>query len=187
MFPSLGFGAKVPPNNKVSHEFFLSLDPSRPFCAGLQGIQEAYQSALNCVELYGPTNFCPIIKHVAKFAEAYRQDPSNYFVLLIITDGLITDFEETKALLRSVSMLPMSIIIIGVGDEDFSEMEELDGDDVKPRTGSRDIVQFVELRKFLLPAGGWSHELLAKSVLAEVPGQLTAWMKNAGFTPRQRV
>jgi len=186
MFPSLGFGAKVPPTNQVSHEFFLSLDPSRPYCAGLGGILEAYQTALNCVQLYGPTNFCPIIRHVATFAEAYRQDPSNYFVLLIITDGLITDFEETKALLRNVSMLPMSIIIVGVGDEDFSEMEELDGDDAKPRSGSRDIVQFVELRRFLLPSGGWSHELLAQSVLAEVPGQVTAWMRSAGFTPRER-
>jgi len=185
MFPSLGFGAKVPPNNQVSHEFFLSLDPSRPFCAGLEGILSAYQTAVNSVQLYGPTNFCPIISHVAKFAEAYQQDPSNYFVLLIITDGLITDLEETKALLKRVSMLPMSIIIIGVGDEDFSEMEELDGDG-KPRKNSRDIVQFVELRKFLLPGGGWSQELLAQSVLAEVPAQVTGWMRSAGFTPRER-
>merc|ERR1719204_2332509 len=29
----------------------------------------------------------------AQVAEAYQHDPSNYFVLLIITDGLITDFE----------------------------------------------------------------------------------------------
>lgn len=185
MFPSLGFGAKVPPNNQVSHEFFLSLDPSRPFCAGLGGILEAYQRALNSVQLYGPTNFCPIIRHVAKFAEAYQQDPSNYFVLLIITDGLITDFEETKALLKRVSLLPMSIIIIGVGEEDFSQMEELDGDD-RPRKDTRDIVQFVELRKFLLPGGGWSQEVLAQSVLAEVPGQVTTWMKRTGFQPRER-
>ena len=187
VFPSFGFGAKVPPNNQVSHEFFLSLDPSRPSCAGLEGILEAYQTALNCVQLYGPTNFCPLIRQVAKIAEQHREGISNYFVLLIITDGLITDFEETKALLRSVSMLPLSIIIVGVGDEDFSEMKTLDGDHAEPRVDSRDIVQFVELRRFLLPDGGWSHELLAKSVLAEVPGQVTAWMKIAGFTPKERL
>jgi hypothetical protein len=82
-------------------------------------------------------------------------------------------------------MLPMSIIIIGVGDEDFSEMEELEGDR-KPRKDWRDIVQFVELRNFLLPGGGWSHELLAQSVLAEVPGQVRSWMKSIGCTPRER-
>ena len=84
-------------------------------------------------------------------------------------------------------MLPLSIIIVGVGDEDFSEMKTLDGDHAEPRVDSRDIVQFVELRRFLLPDGGWSHELLAKSVLAEVPGQVTAWMKIAGFTPKERL
>ena len=80
----------------------------------------------------------------------------------------------------------MSIIIVGVGDEDFSEMEELDGDEEKRSKDSRDIVQFVELRKFLLPGGGWSKHMLGLSVLAEVPGQVTAWMKASGFTPRGR-
>lgn len=186
MFPALGFGARIPPDNRVSHEFFLTLDPANPFCAGLSGLLAAYQAALNSVQLYGPTNFAPVIRHVAKFAEAYQHDPSNYFVLLIITDGLITDFDETKALLRNISRLPMSIIIVGVGDEDFSEMEELDGDEDKRRHKSRDIVQFVKLEKFLLRSGGWSKELLGRAVLAELPGQVTAWMKSSGFSPRQR-
>ena len=44
MFPGLGFGAKVPPNNNaVNHEFFLNLDPvnpggGNPFCNGVDGI-----------------------------------------------------------------------------------------------------------------------------------------------------
>merc|ERR1719411_1919349 len=164
----------------------LELSPARPFCAGLTGVLAAYQAALNSVQLYGPTNFSPVIRHVARFAEAYQHDPSNYFVLLIITDGLITDFDETKALLRRISRLPMSIIIVGVGDEDFSEMEELDGDEEKRRNDSRDIVQFVKLEKFLLRGGGWSKELLARAVLAELPGQVTAWMKSSGFSPRAR-
>ena len=71
------------------------------------------------MSLYGPTNFRPVINHVAQFAKAY-QNGQQYFVLLILTDGIITDFEETKAAIVSASELPMSIIIIGVGDEDFS-------------------------------------------------------------------
>ena len=123
---------------------------------------------------------------MAKFAEAYQHDPSNYFVLLIITDGLITDFEETKALIRNISTLPISIIIVGVGSEDFSEMEDLDGDDARKRKKSRDIVQFVKLEEFLLPGGRWSKEALGRAVLAELPGQVTAWMKSSGFSPRER-
>lgn len=51
----------------------------------------------------------------------------------------------------------------------------------------RDIVQFVQLRKFLPPHRELSDEdleiakaKLAKEVLFEVPGQLTSYMKSKG-------
>jgi hypothetical protein len=189
MFPALGFGARVPPSGQVSHEFFLSLDPQQPYCHGIDGVLAAYYNSLYNVQLYGPTNFSPVIRHVARFAEVYKSDPSNYFILLIITDGIITDLDETKRSIIAASSLPLSIIIVGVGGEDFSAMDELDSDDQLLRSGSlvaqRDIVQFVELRKFLHKNGTWSKELLAKEVLAEIPDQLLSYMKSKGFEPPQ--
>jgi uncharacterized protein (TIGR02145 family) len=49
-------------------------------------------------------------------------------ILLIITDGEITDMDNTKAAIVRASSAPMSIIIIGVGGANFSSMQELDGD-----------------------------------------------------------
>jgi hypothetical protein len=46
------------------------------------------------VQLYGPTNFAPVINHVASIAKN-RRDGSGYFILLILTDGVITDMPET--------------------------------------------------------------------------------------------
>jgi len=188
MFPALGFGARIPPNGEVSHEFFLNLSGENPFCNGIDGLLSAYYNSLYNVQLYGPTNFSPVINHVAQFASAYESDPSNYFVLLIITDGIITDLEETKRSIIKASKLPLSIIIIGVGEEDFSAMDGLDSDDRLLRCGglvaARDIVQFVELRKFL-QGGGWSKDLLAKAVLAEIPAQLSGWMKLKSLKPRK--
>lgn len=37
MFPALGFGARIPPHGNVSHEFFLNLHASDPYCAGIEG------------------------------------------------------------------------------------------------------------------------------------------------------
>jgi len=186
MFPSLGFGARIPPTGQVSHEFFLNLSPDNPYCTGVEGILQAYLTSLQTVTLYGPTNFSPVINHVAKFANAY-QDGRQYFVLLIITDGIITDIDETKNAIVNSSNLPMSIIIVGVGQEDFSAMEYLDSDQAMLRSGgrvaSRDIVQFVELRKYVNPGGSWNKEMLAKSVLAEVPKQLVDWMTMRGVKP----
>merc|ERR1712130_242610 len=32
LFPALGFGARLPPDGRVSHEFFLNLSPTSPYC-----------------------------------------------------------------------------------------------------------------------------------------------------------
>jgi hypothetical protein len=46
-------------------------------------------------------------------------------ILLILTDGIITDLEQTKEAIVAASKLPLSIIIIGVGEADFSAMVAL--------------------------------------------------------------
>ena len=60
----------------------------------LSGVLEAYRNCIRQVQLYGPTNFSPIINHVARFASTYR-DGSGYFILLILTDGVISDMPQT--------------------------------------------------------------------------------------------
>uniref|UniRef100_A0A669BFE9 Copine-3 n=1 Tax=Oreochromis niloticus TaxID=8128 RepID=A0A669BFE9_ORENI len=186
MFPAFGFGAQIPPTWQVSHEFPLNFNPSNPFCAGVEGVVEAYRSCLPQVKLYGPTNFSPIINHVACFAKQALQQTTaaQYFVLLIITDGVITDMDETRNAIVNASRLPMSIIIVGVGGADFSAMEFLDGDDGRLRslTGEaamRDIVQFVPFRQFQ----NAPKEALAKTVLAEVPGQLVDFFNTMKLSP----
>lgn len=44
--------------------------------AGVQGIVEAYRMSLPQVRLYGPTNFSPIINHVARIAAGAAQQPN---------------------------------------------------------------------------------------------------------------
>ncbi|XP_064254980.1 copine-5-like isoform X11 [Passer domesticus] len=144
MFPALGFGAKVPPDGHVSHEFPLNGDASNPACHGIAGVLEAYQRSLRHVQLYGPTNFAPVVNHVARSA-ATVLDGSQYFVLLIITDGVISDMAQTKEAIVNAAKLPMSIIIVGVGQAEFDAMVELDGDDIRissrGKVAERDIVQ----------------------------------------------
>uniref|UniRef100_A0A673BLJ9 Copine-3 n=1 Tax=Sphaeramia orbicularis TaxID=375764 RepID=A0A673BLJ9_9TELE len=186
MFPAFGFGAMIPPTWQVSHEFPINFDPSNPFCAGVEGVAAAYQQCLPQVKLYGPTNFSPIINHVAQFGRQAleQQTASQYFVLLIITDGVITDMDQTRSAIVNASRLPMSIIIVGVGGADFTAMEFLDGDDgiLRSATGQpamRDIVQFVPFRQFQ-NAG---TAALAQSVLAELPDQVASFFNLFGLKP----
>uniref|UniRef100_A0A8B9I8J4 Copine family member 9 n=1 Tax=Anser brachyrhynchus TaxID=132585 RepID=A0A8B9I8J4_9AVES len=144
LFPAYGFGAKLPPDGKISHQFPLNNNEDNPSCAGIEGVLESYLQSLRTVQLYGPTNFAPVINQVAGTA-AQVTDGSQYHVLLIITDGVISDMLQTKEAIVTASALPMSIIIVGVGPAEFDAMEELDGDEVRVssrgRYAERDIVQ----------------------------------------------
>lgn len=183
MYPALGFGAKVPPTWQVSHEFAINFNNSNPFCAGVQGIIDAYRNCIYQVELYGPTNFTPVINHVARFAQNSMATCSNYFVLLILTDGVVSDMNETRRAIVQASRLPMSIIIVGIGHADFSAMDFLDGDNGRlyAPDGSyaeRDIVQFVPFYKYEM-----SPALLAKEVLAELPQQVVQYFISRNILP----
>ncbi|XP_069489751.1 copine-5 isoform X5 [Ambystoma mexicanum] len=188
MFPALGFGAKIPPDGRVSHEFPLNGNSDNPHCNGIEGILEAYHRSLKTVQLYGPTNFAPVVNHVANYAAAV-QDGSQYFVLLIITDGVISDMAQTKEAIVNGAKLPMSIIIVGVGQAEFDAMVELDGDDIRissrGKLAERDIVQFVPFRDYIDRTGNHvlSMARLAKDVLAEIPDQFISYMKARGIKP----
>ncbi|GLD70118.1 copine-4-like isoform X2 [Lates japonicus] len=187
MFPAFGFGARIPPDYKVSHDFAVNFNEDNPECAGIQGVVEAYQSCLPKLQLYGPTNIAPIIQKVANSAsqEVHTKEAMQYFILLILTDGVITDMADTREAIVQASHLPMSVIIVGVGNADFSDMQMLDGDDGILRSPKgepvlRDIVQFVPFRNFKHA----SPAALAKSVLAEVPNQVVDYYNSKGIKPK---
>uniref|UniRef100_A0A8B9LQR7 Copine Vb n=1 Tax=Astyanax mexicanus TaxID=7994 RepID=A0A8B9LQR7_ASTMX len=173
MFPALGFGAKLPPDGRVSHEFPLNGNIENPYCNGIEGILEAYHQSLKTVQLYGPTNFAPVVNHVARY-------------VLQVTYSTIVDIYMTK---KTGAKLPMSIIIVGVGQAEFDAMVELDGDDIRissrGKLAERDIVQFVPFRDYMDRTGNHvlSMARLAKDVLAEIPDQFISYMKSRGIKP----
>lgn len=90
---------------------------------------------------------------------------------MIITDGIINDMDKTIDQIVRGSSLPLSIIIVGVGEADFSSMDILDSDDDLlyskryKKYMSSDIVQFVPFSEFKN-----DPRLLAKETLEEIPG-----------------
>ena len=129
---------------------------------------QLYRTTLPTISLSGPTYFAPIIQLQLNIM-ATRQTQSNmYSILLIVTDGEIHDMAKTKDLLVHASQLPLSVIIVGVGKEQFGMMRELDSDGTLLRATNgqsavRDIVQFVKYEDFP------NVEKLSEEVLKEIP------------------
>uniref|UniRef100_A0A3P9MZW5 Copine family member 9 n=1 Tax=Poecilia reticulata TaxID=8081 RepID=A0A3P9MZW5_POERE len=174
LFPAYGFGAKLPPDGKISHAFPLNGDSDQPNCVGIEGVLEAYFQTHRNLTFYTESHHFKLM----------------YFVLLMITDGVISDMVQTKEAVVNAASLPLSIIIVGVGPAEFDAMEELDGDEVRVssrgRLAERDIVQFVPFRDYIDRSGNQvlSMARLAKDVLAEIPDQLLSFMKSRGIEPR---
>lgn len=142
-----------------------------------------YKNALTHVELAGPTYFAPLIEETMKLAYNCKQQGSNtYQTLLILTDGEIHDMDRTIDLIIQAAQLPLSIIIVGVGNADFSNMNKLDGDNGLYGSNGvrcpRDLVQFVPFRDVKM-----NGDILAKELLAELPGQLVQYMSMIGKPP----
>eukprot|EP01083_Nonionella_stella_P083739 231607_1 len=184
-----GFGANLAPMGKqISHCFNLTLRANEEEVDGINGLCEAYTNCLQKVQLYGPTYFSEILNNAAaKSIGVCNQNSQTYNILLIITDGVINDMQRSINAIVDATRLPLSIIIIGVGNANFDNMEILDADDNPLRHSEthrymqRDIVQFVpfnEFKKLHMSA-------IAKETLEEVPGQVTSFMAMHNIQPNQ--
>jgi len=184
-----GYGAKFFKRSKVEFDCALTGDQNAPYVLGVSGILHAYSNALQTVEIWGPTNFAPIIRKITDTARAglppkYGNAPlARYYILTIITDGEISDMESTKKAIIEASDAPLSIIIVGVGKSSFASMIELDGDEnrlcVNGKYAERDIVQFVPLSKYVD-----NPSLLACETLAEIPNQVIEFARLYKYKPQ---
>ena len=180
-FPVYGFGAIIKGQNEPNFCFNINFQ-NNPEIYTIDGVIREYRNSFNNLILYGPTYFSPlIIKAIERIK--IENDPLKYHILLIMTDGIIDDMQQATDALVEASFLPLSVIIIGIGNDDFTKMIELDGDD-NPLTNSkgvkrmRDLVQFVPFNKYK-----YDPNKLAEQVLEEVPRQIIEYYTMNNIDP----
>ncbi|KAA3682293.1 uncharacterized protein DEA37_0013266 [Paragonimus westermani] len=102
LFPAYGFGSRLSSGGKLSNKYPLSGDTNNYFCKGMAGVLEAYRRSFEAVHISGPVCFSPIIRDVSDTAKRSK-DTENYYVLLILTNGSVDDWIETKKAVIEVS------------------------------------------------------------------------------------
>jgi len=183
LFPVYGFGAIINSSDiKLASMCFNLNFENEPDIYTIDNIIKTYHDCLKKDKLTfaGPTEFAPIINKVISKIEKKQLE---YQILMILTDGVIDDLQETIDALVKGSFYPLSVIIIGIGDADFKNMEILDGDNV-PLISSigekrmRDLVQFVPFNKFKN-----DEKKLSNEVLEEIPRQITEYYSMNNLSP----
>jgi hypothetical protein len=166
-----GFGAKF--GGEVRHVFQCGLTKT---VNGVDGIITAYKSMFqNDLTMSGPTDFRSVIQAAAVRARKNHLSATEnsvlYTVLLVITDGIMDNLQETQQKLAAYSEMPLSIVFVGVGRSDFRQMHELCG-----ISGRRCNTTFVDFRRH-------QHDpsALGEAALQNVPAQLCEYMDMRGF------
>ena len=186
LFPVFGFGAIINASNDKRSSMCFNLNLTNdPNIKTIDNILKEYRNCLikRKLTFSGPTKFAPLLKTVISRIDKYNI--YEYHILMILTDGVINDLQETIDILVEASVLPLSVIIIGIGRANFKEMNILDGDDVplvssKGKIRARDLVQFVPFSKFKNEG-----KKLAMEVLAEIPRQIVEYYRFKNLNPIQ--
>ena len=114
-----------------------------------------------------------------------------YTILLILTDGTINDQKRVKEQIVRASKLPVSVIIIGIGNpaDNFKFMRELDADkepliariNGKVCAQTRDCVQFLACNEL-----NNDPEKITRELLREIPDQITAYFDGQALIPGEK-
>ena len=172
-----GFGAILPEQKEICHCFPITLAAdNNPNIKGIHNIVKCVQDIVPKLTFSEPTLFAPTLSVIFNTIRSVGNKGLSYHVVLLLTDGVIDDMDDTIDEIVNAATLPVSIVIVGVGDADFTNMDILDCDNgfltskKTGKTSNRDIVQFVPFKKVNNDA-----KLLAEMVLEELPGQVEGY------------
>ena len=125
----------------------------------------------------GPGYLKPLIQKATFRTVKSSRRRQCYTVLTVFTAGDIVDLEESVDLICTAAEdAPISLVIVGVGNRDFSEIAKLCGDEngrLRDSRGipiAREIVTFVSFKQFQ----GNAAEVIA-AALKEVPEQFVEY------------
>eukprot|EP01129_Flabellula_baltica_P013463 TRINITY_DN624_c0_g1_i2.p1 TRINITY_DN624_c0_g1~~TRINITY_DN624_c0_g1_i2.p1 ORF type:complete len:249 (-),score=55.71 TRINITY_DN624_c0_g1_i2:218-964(-) len=117
LIPCYGFG-DISTQDRGVFDFYENGQP----CHGFEEAMFRYNQITPHIQKSGPTSFAPLIK---KAIEIVKEEKS-YHILIIIADGQVTEEKPTIDAIVEASQYPLSIVVIGVGDGPWDQMENFD-------------------------------------------------------------
>ncbi|KAK1383864.1 RING-type E3 ubiquitin transferase [Heracleum sosnowskyi] len=178
LIPCYGFGDASTHDQDV----FSFYPEDGRYCNGFEEVLSRYREIVPHLRLAGPTSFAPIIEMAMTIVE---QSSGQYHVLVIIADGQVTRSVDTEGgqlspqeqktvdAIVKASNLPLSIVLVGVGDGPWDMMKEFD-DNIPARVFDNfQFVNFTEIMSKKLSTSRKETEFALKALM-EIPSQYKA-------------
>nr|XP_025672374.1 E3 ubiquitin-protein ligase RGLG4 isoform X2 [Arachis hypogaea] len=177
LIPCFGFGDATTHDQEV-----FSFHSDHTPCHGFEEVLACYQKIVPNLKLSGPTSYAPVIEAAIDIVE---KNHGQFHVLVIIADGQVTrsvntedgelspQEQKTIKAIVDASEYPLAIILVGVGDGPWEDMQKFD--DKIPARGF-DNFQFVNFTGIMSKNIGPSEKeaAFALAALMEIPFQYKA-------------
>ncbi|RWR97013.1 14-3-3 protein [Cinnamomum micranthum f. kanehirae] len=162
LIPCFGFGDASTQDQDV-----FSFYPDERQCCGFEEVLKRYREIVPHLRLAGPTSFAPIVE----------------MAMTIVTRSVDTEHghlspqeQNTVDAIVRASDYPLSIILVGVGDEPWDIMREFDDNFPSRAFDNFQFVNFTEIMsKNMPPSRKETH--FALSALMEIPSQYKATLE----------
>ena len=181
LFPVYGFGAITDINNQAPNMCFNINFKNNPEIYTLDDVINQYHNCLKILSLSEPIKFSPLIKKEIEMIKS-ENNLLIYHVLMILTSGSLTDLNDTVDAVIDASYLPFSLIIIGIGNDDFKKMMEFNINTIPSNKKRilRDSVKFVIFNAY-------KHNIseLRKKVFEDIPNQMVEYYSKIKIYPNQ--
>jgi len=179
-----GIGAKPSGCQEPGKNFTLSGNPADPYINRLERLKGIVNGLGNVETL--SSLYEPIIEKAVKLAKQSKATGSKeYVVAVILTKGAIHDVETTLKSLLGCDVLPISILILGIGEKRFDKLElfEKEGFFLTVEKLKRTFVHFYKSGSFD------GVETMLEESLKEIPSQFLEYMRNSDITvgPKKKV
>ncbi|XP_020100010.1 E3 ubiquitin-protein ligase RGLG4-like isoform X1 [Ananas comosus] len=177
LIPCFGFG-----DSTTHDKYVFSFHPDNSPCQGFEEVLACYRKIVPHLILAGPTSFAPIVEAAVDIVE---RTGGQYHVLVIIADGQVTRSINTSAgelspqekntidAIVMASSYPLSIVLVGVGDGPWEDMQKFD-DKIPAR--DFDNFQFVNFTSIMTRniSQEQKEAAFALAALMEIPIQYKA-------------
>ena len=171
-----GFGDVITQDSSV----FNIKGEGRAAYSDFREVLVRYNEVVKDVVLSGPTSFAPIIRRSMRHV---KESGNKFHILVIIADGQMEVEGPTVSAIIEASKLPLSIVLVGVGDGPWDIMEEFD-DHLPGR--KFDNFQFVDFHSSTKEAKN-PEAVFALAALMEIPVQFQNMVEMGYFSEHMDV